>query len=354
MVVAALVACLAAFAIAGPARAAACPGVSPDLTAALDRVAAACPHALCGRAIAAPAFAATAPACPRGDWADLLAAIAATLDADGFVLLGEIHDNGLHHVLRAPLVGHPREAATTAIVMEQFRADQQATLVPTAPAAPAATFEAFLERIDWARSPWSRTADYRPLLAAVFASGRPLHAADPTREAMRASAREGAAGVAADLRARLGLDVPLGVAQDTASLAEIEGSHCGLMPKSALPGMAYAQRFRDAHMADVMVRAATGRGAVLIAGNGHVRRDRGVPWYLVRRAPGRPVLTVLLVEVEEGERSTDPAAYVPRDEAGAPAVDWVVFTPRAERGDPCVEMRAAFEAISKQKDKREP
>ena len=80
-------------------------------------------------------------------------------------------------------------------------------------------------------------------------------------------------------------------ALDDALLTELEASHCGLMPKSAFGGMAVAQRFRDGNMASILADAAPGSGqVVLVAGNGHVRLDRGVPWYLKhyekRRAGG--------------------------------------------------------------------
>jgi uncharacterized iron-regulated protein len=80
--------------------------------------------------------------------------------------------------------------------------------------------------------------------------------------------------------------------------------------------------------------------AILFAGNGHVRADRGVPWDLARIAPERKVLSVLLIEVRDGR--TDAASYVDRDPQGKPAADFVVLTPRAERPDPCEAMRARF------------
>ena len=75
---------------------------------------------------------------------------------------------------------------------------------------------------------------------------------------------------------------------------------------------------------------------VLIAGGGHVRRDRGVGWHLNAMAPGVPQLAVLLVE---GPESFD---RVPLAPDGTPAADIVILTGEAERADPCVEMRARF------------
>ena len=45
----------------------------------------------------------------------------------------------------------------------------------------------------------------------------------------------------------------------------------------------------------------------------------------------------MMLEVEDGK--IDPAAYVPRDPDGNPAVDFMIFTPRAERPDPCESLR---------------
>jgi uncharacterized iron-regulated protein len=94
-------------------------------------------------------------------------------------------------------------------------------------------------------------------------------------------------------------------------------------------------------MADMLLKASEKHGsAILIAGNGHVRNDRGVPWYIRQRAPDRKVVSVMLVEVEDGRNYAE--AYVPRDPDGKPAADYIIFTPRAEREDPCVKMRSGM------------
>jgi hypothetical protein len=64
-----------------------------------------------------------------------------------------------------------------------------------------------------------------------------------------------------------------------------------------------------------------GPRAALIAGNGHTRSDRGVPWYLDGGAR-----VVAFVEVRDGE--AEPRAYE------APA-DYVWFVPRVDDADPC-------------------
>lgn len=69
-----------------------------------------------------------------------------------------------------------------------------------------------------------------------------------------------------------------------------------------------------------------GDGAVLITGNGHVRRDLGVPRYL----QGAGCFSLGLLEVGAGKVAL--ADYLP---AGGIANDFVWFTARATREDPC-------------------
>jgi len=89
-----------------------------------------------------------------------------------------------------------------------------------------------------------------------------------------------------------------------------------------------------------MVEAVTQNGpAALVAGNGHVRIDRGVPWYIRKMLPDRakrPLISVGHVEVVEGK--TKPTDYADAIQA----YSIVVFTPRVVRPDPCEAMRKRF------------
>ena len=109
---------------------------------------------------------------------------------------------------------------------------------------------------------------------------------------------------------------------------DIVASHCGAAPEAKrLAGMVEAQRARDARMAQVLARQRRS-GSVLIAGIGHVRRDRGVPLYL----PDSAVLSVAFVEIQPGKVS--PRDYY--DSFASPSsFDYLWFTRRAERDDPC-------------------
>lgn len=264
---------------------------------------------------------------------------------DGLVLLGEVHDNPAHHRVRAWLIAKALRANPNrrpAVVFEQIRADQRPALDQFRARAQAgstsATADELFRRLDWDKSGWPPAAIYEPIFAAAIAARLPIYPGDPARDRVRAVARGGAAALAPEERARLRLDDVLPAALAEALRQELVDSHCGALPPQAIPGMALAQRYRDAHLADALLRAAgRHRSAILVAGNGHVRSDRGVPWHVRRRQPSARLMSVLLLEVEAGK--TEPSAYVPRDPEGKPVADLVIFTPRAEREDPCRRLR---------------
>jgi len=276
-----------------------------------------------------------------------------------FALLGEVHDNGLHHAWRGTLLrdvrgfGEPYTKAAglppkvPAVVLEHIRADQRPALDLFAGLVRSGQHldrpAEFFRFLKWEQSGWPDKKLFEPMISSILAGRHPLFAGDPPRDLVRAVAKSGFAGIAESEVARLGLAVAMDQRHLDALLTELEASHCGLLPKAAMVNMARAQRYRDAHQAAAMIEAARlNGGAVLLAGNGHVRSDRGVPAHLRRLAPDKKIVVVQLVEVEPGK--TDPAAYVMRGPDGRPAADFLAFTERAVRTDPCIEMREKFGA----------
>lgn len=273
------------------------------------------------------------------------------------VILGEVHDNAWHHELRADILRRAsamRSASADearrgpAAVFEHIRSDQQAALDLFSELSRKGQHldrpAEFFRFLKWDQSGWPDKALFQPLFRAAITGRLPILPGDPPRETIRGVAKQGlAATLPGDDIARMKLDQPLPPDQADAQLGELEISHCGLMPKAAFTTMAEAQRYRDAHLAEATLKAAEQHdGAILLTGNGHARSDRGVPLHLARMAPGKPVLTILLIEVEAGK--TNPTVYIPRFASGRPAADYIVFTPRVERKDPCIEMRERFKA----------
>ncbi len=293
-----------------------------------------------------------ASACSPSPLTQLQQALRAHLADGGVLLLGEVHDNGAQHALRAALINDlaihlaRRGRPAPALVFEHLRTDQaQAIDSPHPPSGSTVDVRAaapdLMKRVDWEKSGWPDAALFLPIFEAAVANKLPVLPGHPVRTEVRDLAMRGLTALLAETVARLGLDVPLPAPLQNALFDELEASHCGLMPRTAFTNMALAQRYRDAHLAASLEAAAAKHGAaILLAGNGHVRADRAVPWDLARLAPNRKAMTVMLIEVEDGQ--TDAPAYVPRDPAGKPAADYVVLTPRAERPDPCEAMRARF------------
>ena len=299
-----------------------------------------CGHPLCGQIhIAEPGrLKESAKTCDAKGWLSMREDIRATVVSRGAVLFGEVHDNPLHHDLRSRL-GMSNFAS---VVMEQMTVEKSAALDAfwreTAKNYQDGNLDKLKAAVDWQNGCWSKY-NYDPLFLAILKSGQPIFAGDAPVETVKALAKSGESGVTAEDKTRLALDKPLGEKPDAAALSEIEMAHCNAMPKEALGGMAFAQRYRDATLADGVITAISKRGStLLIAGNGHVRKDRGVAWYLGQRKPDIKTLSIQLIEVEEGK--TEAGSYVPLDPDGKPAADYVIFTPRAERADPCEAMKA--------------
>lgn len=317
-------------------QATACEYVRGNVVKLLDEWAKSCGHPLCGQVyIAQPELLKeSAKGCDKPGWMSLREDVRATIVAGGAVLYGEVHDNPLHHELRSRL-GLSAYAST---VLEQVAADK-AKALETFPYAmyAADSLDKFKTAVDWQNSGW-QTYNYDALLVAVLKAQTPIYAGDPARDTIKKIAKDGEGAIPAEERGKLKLDVALGEKADSAALDELFEGHCGTMPRESLAPMALAQRYRDAVLADGILTASGKHGAsVLLAGNGHVRKDRGVPWYVHQRAPDMKLLSVMLIEVEEGK--TDAAAYVPKDPDGKPAADYIIFTPRAPHEDQCAAMK---------------
>lgn len=279
-----------------------------------------------------------------------------------FVLLGEVHDNPDHHRLQAWAIntisklrgarlveGAPQ---MDVIAMEMLTSDQLVLLdrfySRNARVPRSRTAEDFGRIVKWDKLGWPDYKIYEPIIAAAIDGHLVVTPASPPRAENRKISTEGLGALPDGEAGRLALDRPLpeALAEDLA--AEIEESHCGMLPKQAVPNMSLVQRLRDARMADALM-VSEWKGAALIAGNGHVRRDRGVPWYLAQRnITDNSIAVVRHIEVEEGK--TAPKDYDLVGGAATALADFVVFTPRQPRPEPCEEMKRQMEAIKAQRN----
>lgn len=269
--------------------------------------------------------------------------LAAALAAAPYVLLGEKHDNPDHHALQAWAVAALAAAGRRpAVVWEMITLDQASALAGYL-ALPAPDASGLGPAIAWEKTGWPAWPLYQPIAQAALAGGMQIVPGDLGRATLRTIGRQGLGAETAEFRARLGLDVSYGASDAAALQRELVDSHCGMLPEAALGRMSDVQRSRDAHMARQMIDHGRDDGAVLIAGSGHVRRDRAVPWHLARLAPGRAVVTLGFSEV--ARERTDPRGYGTDDATGAAIFDYVWLTPRVDEADPCAKNREQLERL---------
>lgn len=234
------------------------------------------------------------------------------------VLLGEVHDNAAQHAMRARALRALLEAgARPALLMEQFDRERQADL-DAALARPGATADQVIAAAtpaDPAMQGWTWPF-YEPYIALAIAYRLPIVAVNVSRTDTRRVLTDGLPS--------LGFDPNVPADIEAAQARAIVDAHCGMIDTAQAGRMVGAQVARDQFMARA-VEANVVRGAVLIAGNGHVRRDIGVPRWMNEATRARSVSIGLL----------EP------DDPNASAFDVVFTTAVQSRPDPCESMRAA-------------
>ena len=230
------------------------------------------------------------------------------------LLLGEVHDNMAGHAARVALLRTRIQAGWRPVIaMEQFDTSQQAAL--DAAMRDCVDADCVVAKVAPAKSGWT-WAYYTPVIALAMEYKLPLRAANLSRADASKIVKGGFAdALPAELIARYRLDA-LPASLLTAQETEVRDSHCGALPETMVSPMAKAQIARDVVMADAM-RTHAANGVVLIAGNGHVRKDIAVPFWL--RGDGLAPHAVGFLE---------PAS-------DASAFDAVERIPAIERPDPC-------------------
>lgn len=217
---------------------------------------------------------------------------AAPPSAPQVLLLGEVHDNGEGHHQRADALRARIDTGWRPVIaMEQFDREQQPEL--DAALRDCRDAACVVAKAAPAKANWT-WAYYAPLIEMALEHGLPIRAANLSRADAGKVIRGGlAAALDADLLARNGLEAGMPPAMLAAQSDAVRSAHCGMLPEEMVEPMARAQVARDVVMADAM-RPHASRGVVLVAGNGHVRRDIAVPYWL--RAQDLPAWSVGYVE----------------------------------------------------------
>lgn len=253
-------------------------------------------------------------------------ALAAQMQQRPVVLLGEIHDNAAQHAVRAQALAKLLQAGLRpALAFEQFDRERQPDIDRVLSRAPAAGVDQASELAALGSRGWDWDL-YRPFLQLALQYQLQIVAADLSRaDAMRV-AKEGFGAVFDPATQRaLGLE-PLPHDLLVAQQDAVEQGHCHQMPAQMLPALARAQIARDATLAQAIVPYLQ-RGVILLTGNGHARRDIGVPRFLPPSQRQR-VLSIALIERDSSA-----------DELPAGAYDVIFLTPVQVRKDPCLALK---------------
>jgi len=242
-----------------------------------------------------------------------------------YLLLGEQHDNPHHHARRAGLLRRLNDSAAV-VVAEHLTRGQHA--------AADGDLLAALQGAGFDPGGWQWPL-HQPLFEAVREAGLPLLGGNLPPQTARRIARESEAALTGELAdiASLLQAAPLPAEVQARLDADLLAGHCGHLGAARLPATRLAQRARDAAMALALHRSA-GRPAVLLAGNGHVRSDHGVPHLLAVLDPAALIVNVVFGETggETGSDTSGGPGSAPHETRATHL--WI--TPSVQREDPCL------------------
>jgi uncharacterized iron-regulated protein len=226
------------------------------------------------------------------------------------LLIGEQHDAPGHQALQRDLVrALAARGQLGGVVMEMVEQGRDTGGLPRD-----ASEDTVRAALNWSPEggwPW---ATYGPVVMSTVRAGAPVMGGNLPRSRMRDAMGEAA------------LDTAIGAPALLQQRDAIREGHCGLLPEGQIAPMTRIQLARDRAMAETLVnavqRAGPGKTVLLVAGNGHVRRDLGVPLYLP------PALKHQVLMAQAGEAKI----------GGQPA-DAVWRTPALPPKDHCSELR---------------
>lgn len=248
--------------------------------------------------------------------AQTAARLDALLPAD-VLLLGEQHDAAEHQQLEQQVVSSlAARSLLAAVALEMAEVG-----VSTAQLKPSATDEQARRALKWDDKAWPWQA-YGPAVMTAVRAGVPVLGANLPRDQMQDKMN--------DRQLDMQLPGPALKAQQQA----IRIGHCNLLPESQITPMARIQVARDITMAATVHQLVfPGKTVVLLAGNGHVDRNLGVPQHL------RADLKAKSIQLRAGDgTATD----------RADAFDSVWATPALPATDHCAGLQKQLSGDGKQ------
>jgi uncharacterized iron-regulated protein len=246
-----------------------------------------------------------------------------------YLLLGETHDNDLHHRYEAWILdGLAMKKRSAAVSFEMITREQMAPLAAKQPS----STDALIALLNKSKTNWGYERYYRPVFDSVLGAAYSVYPASLGRKALMGIARGGDQHIPADIQALL-RGAPFTSEQEASLREEIKQSHCGMLDDRMAVAMVLTQRVKDAVMAESLIQRKAVETRVLVAGSGHGRKDRGVPLYLRAQAADAKVLSIAWIEVVSDMGKV--ADYAQAWGSTSLPYDYVWFTARVDRPDPC-------------------
>jgi uncharacterized iron-regulated protein len=236
------------------------------------------------------------------------ARVDALLPADA-LLIGEQHDAAEHQQIEQQVVAHlAGRGLLAALALEM--ADAGAS---TDKLKPTATEQQTQNALKWNEKGWPWAA-YGPAVMTAVRAGVPVLGANLPMAEMRSSMGDAK------------LDTQLQGPALKAQQQLIRIGHCNLLPENQITPMTRVQIARDKAMAQTIDDLALpGKVVVLLAGNGHVNRQLGVPQHLLA------TLHAKAVHLRAGDATDKDAAF-----------DGTWPTPALAEKDHCAGLREQF------------
>lgn len=235
------------------------------------------------------------------------------LGTQDIVLLGELHDNPRHHALRAQLIARIAGVRTT-VVAEHLPAQARVVLGDS--------LLADLEGAGFNARGWGWPL-HQSLFDGIRSLGLPVVGGNLPQGFSKQLMMEGEGALTPPLQQAY-RQAPLSADAARRLDADLVSGHCGKLPDRYLAPMRLVQRATDIAMATTLLE---NRPSVLVAGNGHVRKDYGVPQVIGALAAS---LKISAVGFYERDRNSPELI-----QSLAGRYDYVWLTDGAERSDPC-------------------
>ena len=222
--------------------------------------------------------------------------------ASNYVLLGETHDNPIHHKYQAWAINElSKNDRRISVAYEMISEEKSEVLSSTT----ITSSDQLFDLLEWEKTGWPERDMYRPVFDATLNGKYKIVAANIDKDKLKQVFMQGTDVIPKHIK-QLVDDNPLDEQSEAVLRKGIIESHCNMLPENMVPTMMLTQRLRDAAIARNVVDSLEADGVVLIAGSGHTQK-RGVPVFI--QALDKEARQFSMGWMEVDERFNSPQEY---------------------------------------------